>query len=76
MTGPAGGDALGAFRAAAVQQHHVGMLGMDLVEPVPDRVVIVEVEAAGEGDLRTRWKQHFSLGAALGGEEIAAVDHR
>ena len=36
MIGPAGGDALGALGAAAVQQHHVGMLGADLVERRPD----------------------------------------
>jgi hypothetical protein len=34
-----------------MQQHHVGMFGVNLVEPVPDRAVIVEFEAAGEGDL-------------------------
>jgi len=27
------------------------MLGVDLVEPVPDRAVVVEVETAREGDL-------------------------
>ena len=37
VVGPAGGDALGALRRAAVQQHHVGMLGVDLVELVPDQ---------------------------------------
>ena len=37
LIGPAGGDAFGALRRAAVQQHHVGMLGVDLVEPVPDQ---------------------------------------
>src|SRR5712671_7690003 len=42
--GPGGGDALGAPRGAAVQQHHAGMLGVNLVEPVPDRAVVVEVE--------------------------------
>src|ERR1700751_3883467 len=41
MIGPAGGDALGAFGAAAVQQHHVGMLGADLVERLPDPRVVV-----------------------------------
>ena len=51
MVGPAGGDAFGALRRTAVQQHHVGMLGVDLVELVPDQAVIVVVEAAGEGDL-------------------------
>jgi hypothetical protein len=37
--------------------------------------VIVEVEAAGESDLGP-WRHHeFGVGAALGGEEVAAVDH-
>jgi len=30
-----------------MEQHHVGMLGVNLVEPVPDGVVVVEVETAG-----------------------------
>ena len=38
--------------------------------------MIVEVEAAGEGDLRPGRQHHLGLGAALGGEEVAAVDHR
>ncbi len=38
--------------------------------------MIVEVEPAGEGDLGSGGQQHLGLGAALGGEEIAAVDHR
>ena len=45
------------------------MLGADLVERVPDRAVIVEVDAAGEGDLGAGGHEHFGLGAALGGEE-------
>src|SRR6202045_1965837 len=48
IVGPAGGDALGAARTAAVQEDHVGMLGADLVEGVPDAVDIVSVVAAGE----------------------------
>ena len=52
VVGPAGGDALSALRRTAVQQHHLRMLGVDLIELVPDQAVIVEVEAAGEGDLR------------------------
>ena len=74
--GPAGGDALGAARAAAVQQHHVGMLLAGLVERVPDPLVIVEVDAAGEGDLGAGGQQHLGLGAAAGGEEVPGVDHR
>jgi hypothetical protein len=48
---------------------------VNLVERVPDRVVIVEVEPAGEGDLGTGGEQHLVVGSALGGEEVAAVDH-
>ena len=36
IVGPAGGDAFGAARAAAVQQHHVGCFGADFVERRPD----------------------------------------
>ena len=73
---PAGGDALGAARAAAVQQHHAGMLGVHPVERRPDAQVIVAVGAAGEADARSGGQQDFGLGAALGGEEVAAVDQR
>jgi hypothetical protein len=59
-----------------MQQHHVGMLGVDLVEPLPNRVMIVEIEAAGEGDLGPSGEQQLGFGAALGCEEIATVDHR
>jgi hypothetical protein len=37
-------------------------------------VVIVELVAAGKGDLGTGGEQRLGLDAALGGEEIAAVD--
>ena len=59
-----------------MQQHHVGMLGVDFVERVPDRGMIVEVEAAGESDFGSGGEQHLGFGAAFGSEEIAAVDHR
>jgi hypothetical protein len=36
--------------AAAMQQHHVGVLGADLVERGPDAGVIVAVGAVGEGN--------------------------
>ena len=52
VVGPLGGDQFGALGRSAMQQHHVGMLGVDLVELVPDQAMIVEVEPAGEGDLR------------------------
>ncbi len=73
---PAGGDTFGAFRRAAVQQYHVGMLGVRLVELCPDPLVIIVVHAAGEGDLGAGGDQHLGLGAATGGEEVPAIDHR
>ena len=75
MIGPFRCDALGALRRASVQQHHVGVFGADLVEPVPDGAMIVEVEPAGEGDFRSGGEQHLRLGATLGGDKVAAVDH-
>ena len=56
VVGPFGGDQLGALRRAAVDQHHVGMLGVNLVEAIPDQAMVVEVEATGEGDFRS-WRQ-------------------
>src|SRR3984893_9879006 len=69
IVGPAGGDALGAARTAAVQEDHVGMLGADLVEGVPDAVDIVAVGAAGEGDAGAGGSVDFGLGASPGGRE-------
>lgn len=43
--GPSGRDALGAFGRSPVQQHHVGVLGVDLIETVPDQPVIGGVAA-------------------------------
>src|SRR3546814_2682670 len=76
MIGPTCGDALGALWAAAVQQHHVRVLGTNLVELGPDEPMIVEVEPAGERDLRASREKDFVLGALPGGEEVTAVDHR
>ena len=39
------------FGAAAMEQHHVRVFGMDLVEPVPDGAMVVEFQTTGEGDL-------------------------
>ena len=64
------------LRAAAVEQHQAGMLGMNLVEPVPDGAMVVEVETAGEGYLGAGGQQDLGLAAVLGGNEVAAVDHR
>lgn len=59
-----------------MQQHHVPMLGMGLVEPVPDQGDVVKIEPTGERDLGSRWQQRLGVRAAFGGQEIAAVDHR
>ena len=50
---PFGGDQFGALWRAAMDQDHVGMLGVHLVEAIPDQMVVVEVEATGECDLRS-----------------------
>jgi hypothetical protein len=52
-----------------------GWRGVDPVEPIPDRPVVVEVETAREGNLGAGRQQHLGLGAAFGGYEIAAADH-
>jgi hypothetical protein len=59
--GPGGDDALGALRAAAVEPDHAGMLGVNVVEPVPDGAMVVEVETAGERDLRAGRQQRLGL---------------
>ena len=53
---------------------NVGVLVVGLVELVPDQTMIIELEAAGEGDLGAGWQEHLVLGAAAGGEEVATVD--
>ena len=58
-----------------MQQHHVGVLGVDLIESVPDQPVVGGVPAR-EGNLRSRGHQALGLCAFLGGDEVAAVDHR
>ena len=73
---PAGGDAFSTFRGTAMQEHHVGMLGTRLIELCPDPLMIVIVHAAGKRDLGARRNQYLGFGAAAGGEEVAAVDHR
>ena len=51
------------------------MLGEDLVEHGPDALVVVALDATGEGDLRAFRQQQFGLGAAARGDEVAAVEH-
>ena len=71
---PFGGDEFGAFCAATVEKDHVGIFGPDLIELAPDQAVIIEVGPASEGNLGTCGKHHLGLRAALGGQEVAAVD--
>ncbi len=59
-----------------MQQHHVGVFAMHPVQHRPDALVVVEVDPAGERDPRPGGQQHLGLCAALGGDEVAAVDHR
>ena len=71
---PFGGDEFGAFCAATVEKDHVGIFGPDLIELAPDQAVIVEVGPASEGDFGACGQHHFGFRAALGGQEVAAVD--
>ena len=73
MIGPASGDTLRALPATADRREQ-WVADVDLIELVPDQAVIVEVEAAGEGDLRTGRQHDFGVSPAPGGEEVAAVD--
>src|SRR5262249_14805255 len=75
IVGPAGGDAFGAFWTAAMDEHHIGIFGVNPIEGIPDGAMVVEIEAAGEGDLGTGGKQHVGFRTAVGGEENAAVGH-
>ena len=72
--GPFGGDEFCALHSATVEKDHVGIFGPDLIELAPDQAVIVEVGPTGEGDLGACGQHYLGLGAALGGQEVAAVD--
>ena len=61
---------------SGVEHHHVGVLGVDLVEPISDQAMVVEVEPTGKRDLRSRRQHYLGFSATPGGEEVAAVDHR
>lgn len=45
---PAGGDLIGAMRRTAAEEHHIRMLGLELVEDCPVAMMIIAVDAAGE----------------------------
>ena len=65
LIGPAGGDAFGAARTAAMQEHHVRVLGAGLVEHLPDALVIIAIAAPGEGDARAGRGAHFGVGTKI-----------
>src|SRR6266478_7233656 len=48
VNSPFGGDQFGALWRTAMDEDHVGMFGVDLVEAIPDQVVVIEVEATGK----------------------------
>ena len=50
------------------------MLGVNPVERGPDRVGVVAVLAAGEGDLRAGGQHDLGVRPSAGGDEVAAVD--
>ena len=58
-----------------MEEDHVRVLGMNLVEAIPDEVVVIEVKPTGECDFRP-WRQ-YDLGfcAAFCCDEVAGVDH-
>src|SRR5690242_12550126 len=58
-----------------MDQDQVGMLGVNLVEALPDQVVVVEVKATGECDLRSGRHHDFGLGATFGCDKVSGVDH-
>jgi hypothetical protein len=63
-----------------VHQHHVGVLGVDLIELGPDQLVVGGV-AAGEGDLRAGGHEHLGFARRLAARKsrlsiIAAVRWR
>src|SRR5271157_841635 len=62
------------FGRAAAHEHHVGVLGKNGIERIPDRSMLIAVDAAGEGDLGALWDQRLDFGAALGGDELSVVD--
>jgi hypothetical protein len=59
-----------------MQQHNVGVPGADLVERHPDRIDIVAVAAAGEGDAGAGRSENLGVGTAARGDKFPAVDDR
>src|ERR1700730_5179542 len=75
VNSPFGGDQFGALWRTAVDEDHVGMLGVDLVEAVPDQVVVVEVEATGQSDLWSCRQHDLGFGAVFGCDKLPRVNH-
>ncbi len=63
VVGPAGGDLLAPFGDLPCISTMSGCFGADLVELGPDQLVVVEVEPAGQRDLRPGGQQHLAVGA-------------
>ena len=72
--GPAGCDALGALRCAAVQKHHVGVFGVHPVKDGPNAQVIGAILPAGKSDPRAGRQMDLGVGAPLCGDKVATVD--
>src|SRR5262249_51691838 len=51
------------------------MLGTNLIEPVPDQPMVIEIEASAEGDFWSGWQHDVCFSSPPGGDEIAAIDH-
>ena len=62
--------------AAAVHQHHVGVLGADAVEAPEDGVGVGDVLAAGDGDQRAVWQVRLGLAVLPRAPEVTGVDCR
>jgi hypothetical protein len=73
---PAGRDLLGAARRAAMEKHHVRVLGHHLVEHGPDALVIAVLDAAGEGDPGALRQEDLGIRTPACIDELPAVDHR
>lgn len=72
---PKRGDVFAAGRVTAVEQDHVGIFGEYLVEYGPDAAMILIGGTGGECDPRAGGQHRLGFRAALGGEEVAAIDH-
>ena len=70
---PLGGDAFGT-RSAAVEEDHVIVFCLRLVELLPDGVGIADVLAAGEGDEGALGQMRAGLFILAGADEVAGVD--